>query len=483
MKSTERKFPKDFLWGGAIAANQLEGAYLEDGKGLSIADINEYQGDIPPEKRSNKEMTSRKVHELLNDQNKIFPKRFGIDFYHTYKEDIKLLAGLNINSLRTSISWARIFPNGDDNQPNEAGLEFYDNLFEEMHKNNIEPLVTISHYEMPLNIAQKYNGWYNRKTIDMFEKFSKVIFERYKNVVKHWILVNQINLIHFESFNHLGILADRVDNLQEAKYQGVHNELVACGRAVRAAKEINPEFNIGTMVYYANAFPEIGSSEVVMNSHKQNQYEYYFTDVSIRGYIPHYMYRFYEENNLKIEITSQDEEDIKNTVDFVSFSYYYTRTVKDNEYDSIVNPYTDKTNAWGWALDPIGLRVALNQYYDRYQIPIMVTENGMGFYDVISEDNKINDDYRIDFYKEHIKQMKEALYDGVDLVGYYAWGPIDIVSCSSSEMEKRYGFIYVDYDNHHNGTGKRMLKKSYSWFSKVMSSNGYILEEGDSKNV
>lgn len=478
MKKSSKKFPENFLWGGAVAANQLEGAYLEGGKGLSIADINEFQGDVPLEKRSNKEMTAEKVEELLNDNTAVFPKRKGIDFYHTYKEDLKLLAGLNINSLRTSISWSRIFPNGDDMIPNEEGLKFYDDLFNEMLSLNIEPLVTLSHYEMPLNIAMKYNGWYNRKTIDMFVKFSEVVFNRYKDTVKHWILINQINLIQFESFNHLGIPADRVENLTEAKYQGIHNELVACGRAVKIAKEINPKFNIGTMVYYANTFPEIGSSEVVMTAHKQNQHEYYFTDVSVRGYIPHYMHRFYEENNLNIEITPQDEEDIKNTVDFVSFSYYYTRTVKDDPNESIVNPYSNETNEWGWALDPVGLRVALNQYYDRYQIPVMVTENGMGFIDVIKSNETIEDDYRINFFREHIKQMKEALYDGVDLVGFYAWGPIDIVSCSSSEMEKRYGFIYVDYDNHHKGTGKRSLKKSYSWFAKVVGSNGESLGEG-----
>lgn len=476
MKKNPKTIPQNFFWGGAVAANQLEGAYQEGGKGLCIADINEYREDLPPEKRSNKELSAKKIYELLGKDEANFPKRKGIDFYHTYKEDLKLLSGMKLNSFRTSINWARIFPNGDDETPNEEGLKFYDDLFDEMHKNGMEPLITLSHYEMPLNIALKYNGWSNRKTIEMFVKYCKIVFERYKNKVKYWILVNQINLIHFESFNHLGIPSDQVENLMNAKYQGVHNELVACAQAMKVGREINPNFQFGMMIYYGNAVPEYGSSEAQMAAIKHNQQQYYYSDVSVRGYIPSYMYRFYEENNLNIEITQQDIESLKNTVDFVTFSYYYSMNINEKDSDCYPNKFTKSANDWGWGMDPVGLRVALNEYYDRYQLPIMITENGMGFYDNVEEDGAIHDPYRVEFYREHIRQMKEAIYDGVEVIGYYAWGPIDLVSCSSCEMEKRYGFIYVDYDNHHNGTGKRMIKDSYYWFKEVIESNGEKLD-------
>ena len=469
---TTNKFPNNFFWGGAVAANQLEGAYDEDGKGLCIADINEYKGDLPKEKRSNKELSSEDVKSLLEKKDGNFPKRKGIDFYHTYKEDIKLLAELGINSFRTSINWSRIFPNGDDLKPNEAGLKYYDDLFDEMRKYNIEPLITLSHYEMPLNLALKYDGWANRKTIDFFVKYCKVVLNRYKNKVKYWILVNQINLIDFESFNHLGIPSDHYDNLLEAKYQGVHNELVACGRVMKEGRKINPEFKFGFMSYYANAFPIKGSSEDMMAAINFSHLQYYYSDVEVRGYIPSYMYRFYEENNIQIDITEQDIEDLKNTVDFVTFSYYYTMNIGMNTNGPIPNVNIKKSNEWGWGYDPVGLRVALNEYYDRYQLPIMVTENGMGFVENINSDGTLHDDYRIEYYKQHIEQLKEAIHDGVNLIGYYPWGPIDLVSCSSSEMEKRYGFIYVDLDNNHEGTGNRYLKDSYYWYQKVVKSNG-----------
>ena len=475
MKTNKKKFPEEFMWGGATAANQWEGAYLEGGKGLCVADINEFKGNLPPEERTNNELSMKEVEELLASTDKYFPKRHGIDFYHTYKEDIALLAGMGINSLRTSINWARIYPNGDDEKPNEEGLKFYDNVIDEMLKHGIEPLITISHYEMPLNVATKYNGWYNRKTIGMFVNYCTTLFERFNHKIKYWILVNQINLVDVESFNHLGIPSDRVDNLDEAKYQGLHNELVACGQAIKIAKDINPDFQLGVMVSYHNAYADLASSENEMIALKNNQLQFYFTDVATRGKIPAYMYRFYEEKSFNIEITDQDIEDLKNTVDFVSFSFYGT-TVIDNDKVKIRNKFSSVVNEWGWSIDPVGLRYGLNAYYDRYQMPIIVAEVGMGFYETLTEDGKIHDPYRIDCLKEYIKQVKEAVYDGVDVIGFYPWGPIDIVSCSSSEMEKRYGFIYVDYDNNHNGTGERILKDSYTWYKRVVESNGEILD-------
>lgn len=475
MKKNPTTFPKNFFWGGAVAANQLEGAYLEGGKGLSVADINRFRDDVDIRKKSNKEIATEDIEFAINDKEGIYPKRNGIDFYHTFKEDLKLLAGTGMNSFRTSISWARIFPKGDELEPNEEGLKFYDALIDEIIANGMEPMITISHYEMPLYLTTEYNGWHNRKMIDFFTRFSEVLFKRYKGKVTYWILVNQMNLITHESFNHLGIPSDRVENLAEAKYQGVHNELVACSRAVKLGKEIDPSFQIGMMSYYGNSYPATCKPEDVLAALKNNQMEYFYSDVLARGYYPNYAYRFFEDKGIEIVFGEQDEEDFKNTVDFVSFSYYYTRIIdaesSKEEDASYANPHL-KANDWGWAIDPTGLRIALNEYYDRYQLPLMITENGMGFYEELNEENTIEDDYRIDFLRQHIEAMQEAIHDGVELVGYYPWGPIDLVSCSSSEMSKRYGFIYVDLDDYGKGSGKRYKKKSYDWYRQVVDSNG-----------
>ena len=471
MRKNPSTFPEDFFWGGAVAANQLEGAYNEGGKGLSVADINQFRDDIALEKKSNKEVSLEDVKDHLNNKTGRYPKRYGIDFYHTYREDIGLLAETGMNSFRTSISWARIFPNGDELQPNEEGLQFYDNLFDELLKNGMEPLITLSHYEMPLALTMKYKGWYNRKTIGFFERFAEVVFKRYKDKVKYWIIVNQMNLIGHESFNHLGIPSDMVDNLEEAKYQGLHNELVACGRIVKLGKSINPTVKIGMMSYYDNVYSATAKPEDNLAALKYNQMQYFVSDVLARGKYPKYAFRYFEDQGITVKFGGKDEEDLQNVVDFVTFSYYYTCVIQDGSLEEEENPYLEKSD-WGWAIDPIGLRIALNEYYDRYQLPIMVTENGMGFLEKLPENGYIQDAYRIEFYQKHIEQMKEAIKDGVELIGFYPWGPIDLVSCSSSEMSKRYGFIYVDIDDYGNGSKKRMKKASFDWYKKVIETNG-----------
>ncbi|MCI5723964.1 MAG: glycoside hydrolase family 1 protein [Erysipelotrichaceae bacterium] len=474
-------FPKGFIWGGALAANQMEGAWKEGGKGWCLADINRAQYDLDPTERYNNEIDSKYIEKAIHEDDKLYPKRRGIDFYHTYKEDIKLLAGTGMNGLRTSINWARIFPNGDDELPNEEGLKFYDDLIDTMLANGLEPLITLSHYEMPLNLATKYNGWYSRELVDFFVKYAKVVFNRYKGKVKKWILVNQINLIIHESFNHLGIAEDKVDNLLEAKYQGVHNEMVACAIATKLAHEIDPENQIGMMFCSNLTYPSSYDPEDVFWNQRHNQMELLYGDVLSRGKYPGFALRYFHDNHLNIKFYPGDEEALSTgTVDFISLSYYYSRLSGKDAYlntrlGQIPNPNL-KGSSWGWAIDPVGLRYSLNEYWDRYQKPIYITENGFGEYDKVSEDGKIHDQYRIEYLKKHIEQMLEAIKDGVDLRGYYPWGPIDIISCSSSEMEKRYGFIYVDYDNYGNGTGERKLKDSYYWYQKVTGSNGKILE-------
>jgi 6-phospho-beta-glucosidase len=475
-------FPKGFLWGGAIAANQCEGAWQEGGKGISVADINRLQEELPLEKRYNKDLSTEDITRALNDPSGTYPKRFGIDFYHTYREDLKLLAGMGLNTFRTSISWSRIFPKGDDEKPNEEGLKFYDGLIDEIIKNGMKPLITVSHYEFPINLALNYTGWHDRRLIDFFTRFCEVVFARYRDKVQDWILINQLNLIKFESFNHLGIPSDRVENLLEAKYQAVHNEMVACGRAVKIGKKINPSFNIGTMVYDDISYPSGCKPEDVLATYKRNQMEYFFSDVAVRGKYPGYALRYFDDKGIAVQFGKDDEEDLRNTVDFLAISYYYTmvsdaESVNKQNFDiashnnAYPNPYIKKS-AWGWGIDPIGLRIKLNYFWDRYEVPIIIAENGLGAFDTVETDGKIHDPYRIEYLRSHIEQLKEAILDGVKVIAYHPWGPIDIVSASSSEMEKRYGFIYVDLDNHGRGSGKRRLKDSYFWYKQVVESNG-----------
>lgn len=478
MRQVPTGFPENFMWGGAVAANQLEGAYDIDGKGLCVADINEFRDDVDITKKSNLEVTTDYIKEALASKDRIFPKRWGIDFYHTYKEDLKLLAELGLKTFRTSINWARIYPNGDDEMPNEAGLKFYDDLFDEIIKNGMEPMITISHYEIPLHLTTAYKGWYSREVIDFFEKYCKTVFDRYAGKVKYWIIVNQINLIVHESFNHLGVAADLVDDLLSAKYQAVHNEMVACARATKYAHDNYPDMEIGMMLCGGPAYAATCKPEDVLATQKHNQMEYFFSDVLLRGYYPGYALRFFEDHDIHVEFGEHDEEDFKNTCDFFSFSYYYTRICNKESYENgneAIRNMELPANPWGWTIDPIGLRILLNEFYDRYQKPIYITENGVGYYDKL-EDGEIHDPYRIEYYRDHIAQMKEAIKDGVDLRGYYAWGPIDIVSCSSSEMSKRYGFIYVDLDDYGKGSGKRIKKDSYAWMQKVIASNGEDLD-------
>ena len=481
MRKVPKGFPEDFLWGGAVAANQLEGAYDLDGKGLCVADINEFRDDIALEKKYNDELTSSYVEEAMkagHNDGRIFPKRWGIDFYHTYKEDLKLLAGLGLKTFRTSINWSRIFPNGDDKEPNEAGLQFYDKLIDEIIQNGMEPMITLSHYEMPLHLTTHYIGWYSREVIDFFEKYCKIVLDRYAGKVKLWIIVNQINLIGHESFNHLGIAEDKVEDLLSAKYQAVHNEMVACGRDTKYAHEKYPEMQIGMMLCGGPAYAASAKPEDQLATLRHNQMEYFYSDVLLRGKYPGYAFRFFEERGIHVEFGEHDEEDLSHPCDFFSFSYYYTRVCDKQHFENGNEDYRNKelpANKWGWTFDPIGLRFMLNAFYDRYQKPIYITENGSGFYDQL-EDGKIHDSYRVDFYRAHIKQMKEAIQDGVDLRGYYAWGPIDLVSCSSSEMSKRYGFIYVDLDDYGKGSGRRIKKDSYDWYKKVIATNGEDLE-------
>ncbi|MEH7095234.1 6-phospho-beta-glucosidase [Neobacillus vireti] len=483
MLMKQNRFPEGFLWGGATAANQLEGAYNEGGKGLSIFDMVTF---IPKEERTNDiEMDVRSEEELeallAGKDGDNFPKRRGIDFYHRYKEDIALFAEMGFKTFRMSISWPRIFPNGDELVPNEEGLVFYDKVFDELLKYGIEPLVTLSHYEMPLHLVQKYNGWTDRGLVEFFVHYAETVFKRYSGKVKYWLTFNEINVSTFSPYIGSGILVDRVENKEQAVYQALHHQFVASARAVKACHEIIPEAMIGCMLARMEVYPETCSPDDVLAALEEDQKNLFFTDVQVRGYYPSYMLSYFEKNNIQIEMLPGDEEILlQHPVDFLSFSYYMTMVAsgnperlkeKGNFFNGIKNPYLQASD-WGWQIDPKGLRISLKKMYDRYQVPLFIVENGLGAYDKVEEDGSINDDYRIDYLRAHIDQMGEAIKDGVDLMGYTSWGCIDLISASTSEMSKRYGFIYVDQDDYGNGTLERRKKKSFNWYKNVIATNG-----------
>lgn len=483
----KKVFPADFLWGGATAANQLEGAFDADGKGLSTSDMAPF---VPKELRNGKDFTfdvnSVELEEFLGGNTDVyFPKRNGVDFYHRYKEDIALFAEMGFKVLRISMAWTRIFPTGEEEVPNEAGLAFYDNVLDELLKHNIEPLVTISHYEMPIHLTQKYNGWEDRRLIDLYLKFANTLFDRYKDKVKYWITFNEMNMILTSLYTGGGILEDKIKGSKEqVAYQATHHQFVASALAVKSGKEKMPNAQIGCMICRLETYAASSKPEDVLQTLKEDQMNLFYPEVQARGEYPSYMNRYFEENGIELVKEPEDDAIIKdNTVDFIAFSYYMTYIGKYDPNDNsnsgmlvsqVKNPHLEVTE-WGWPIDPIGLRVALNRLYDRYRMPLFIVENGLGATDKLEEDGSIHDTYRIEYLRRHIEQMKEAVADGVDLMGFTSWGPIDIISCSTSEMGKRYGFIYVDQDNAGQGTLQRYRKDSFAWYKQVIESNGESL--------
>lgn len=481
MKDYRKTFPENFLWGGAFAACQFEGAYDVGGKGLTTSDVHPYTKNLDRAHIAKEGGgTLEEIKAFMVDKESWFPKRYGIDFYHTYKEDLKLLAEMGFKTLRTSIAWARIFPNGDELEPNEEGLKFYDNLIDEIIKNGMEPIITMSHYEIPLHLVTEYGGFPNRKLIEFFVRYAKVLLERYKGKVKYWIVFNQINLLQFCSWGSLGLLDDYYPNTLEAKFQGVHNQFVACAMVKKLAAEIDPNAIIGTMSADCTHYPFTCKPEDVVLTMQNNRMQYFYTDVQFRGEYPDYAKRYFEKHDIHLDITDEDLEWIKNyPMEFLAISYYSSCCIDstccdDDPKSTVQNPYL-KPTPWEWRMDPLGFYNSISQYWDRYQKPIMIGENGYGALDTV-EDGKIHDDYRIDYYQKHIAQLKECIKDGVDLFAYCAWGPIDIVSSSSAEMSKRYGFVYVDRDDFGNGTNARMKKDSFDWYKKVIASNGEDLD-------
>lgn len=477
----KHQFPQDFLWGGAVAANQVEGAYSEDGKGLSTADV------LPPAPTRFKLLFHGKGEIPQVEEGTYYPSHEAIDFYHRYQEDIALFAEMGFKVFRTSIAWTRIFPNGDDKQPNEAGLQFYDRVIDELLKHGIEPLITISHFDMPLALLENYGGWRNRKLIGLFERYARTLFERYGQKVKYWITFNEINMLAHIPFISGGIVIDESENKAQAVYQSAHHQFVASALAVKAARELIPAAQIGCMVAGGATYPLTSKPEDALEAMEHDRITQLFTDVMVKGNYPYFADSFFREKGVSLATESGDADLLRQyAVDFIAFSYYTSTAVSSdpnhpdkasgNLFGGVVNPYLQSSD-WGWQIDPSGLRYAMHQLYERYGKPLFIVENGLGASDTLEPDGVVNDDYRIDYLNRHLIEARRAIEEGVELIGYTSWGCIDLISASTGEMKKRYGYIYVDRDNNGKGTLRRIRKKSFHWYKEVIATNGASLNE------
>ncbi|MTD25541.1 glycoside hydrolase family 1 protein [Erwinia sorbitola] len=473
----KQRFPQGFMWGGATAANQVEGAYDIDGKGLSIVDA------IPGGKQRLSIVASPEFDFTLDESRYTYPNHKGIDHYHRFREDIALFAEMGFKCYRFSIAWTRIYPNGIEQQPNEAGLSHYDQVIDACIAHGIEPVITLSHYEMPLHLATAFGGWKNRELIAHFERFARTVLERFGHKVKYWMTFNEINsAAHFPMMSQ-GLTVKTGALEAQAKFQGWHNQFVASSLAVKIAHETNAQIQMGCMILFATNYAYDCNPLNQLASLKETQaFNFYCADVQAGGKYPYYAKKLWQSLGVTLDIQPGDLDLIKqHTVDYIGFSYYMSSTTcatdpnaaaaSGNLLGGARNPFLE-ASAWGWEIDPVGLRIALNQLYDRYEKPLFIVENGLGAVDEPDENFTIADDYRINYLRKHIDAMAEAIDDGVELMGYTPWGCIDLVSMSTGEMSKRYGFIYVDLDDNINGSGNRYKKKSFHWYQKVIATNG-----------
>lgn len=471
---SDTPFPAGFLWGGALAANQSEGSYLADGKGLTTVDM------IPHgEKRMAVKLGLEKRLTLREEE--FYPSHDAIDFYHRYKEDIALMAEMGFTVFRTSIAWSRLFPDGDELTPNADGIAFYHKVFTECRKHGIEPLVTLSHFDVPMHLVIEYGSWRNRKMIDFFARYARTCFEAFDGLVKYWLTFNEINILLHSPFSGAGLVFEPGENHEQVKYQAAHHELVASALVTKIAHEVNPQNQVGCMLAGGNFYPWSCKPEDVWAALQKDRENLFFIDVQARGAYPAYSARLFREKGVTLEITDEDAAILRHTVDFISFSYYASRcaSAEMNEQNSsaanvvksLTNPHVARS-AWGWGIDPLGLRITMNMMYDRYQKPLFLVENGLGARDELTAAGEIHDDYRISYLQQHIEAMAEAIADGIPVMGYTTWGCIDLVTASTGEMSKRYGLVYVDRDDMGNGTLQRKRKKSFWWYKKVIASNG-----------
>ena len=491
------KFPKDFLWGGATAANQFEGGWNADGKGISTADcmtrgsrtmprMTTYQtpdGEVKGARFffSNDRPPEGSTYGVFEGYD--YPSHNGIDFYHRFREDIALFGEMGFKTFRMSINWTRIFPTGMEEQPNEAGLQFYDEVFDELHKYGIEPLVTLSHYETPVALCNTWNGWADRRTLACWERYVTTVGNRYKGKVRYWLTFNEINIAQMAPYMGAGVGHYNPQIVADA----VKHQFLGSARAVQILHGIDPNNMVGNMVAYGATYPHTCNPEDVLKAKLVSRSSHFFFDVQATGKYPNYKLKEYELAGIEFHLTEEEQQLLLDgTVDFLSFSYYMSsvasadpaviENARGNFMGGVKNPYL-KTSDWGWAIDPVGLRCACNELWDRYHLPLMVVENGMGAQDVLNEDGTIHDPYHIDYLRGHIQEMAKVINeDGIPLIGYTPWGCIDLVSASTGEMHKRYGFIYVDYQDDGTGNGDRYRKDSFYWYKKVIASDGEDLD-------
>lgn len=487
----EYEFPREFLWGGAIAAHQAEGGFQEGGKGFSVADTEIYYPNAKELSYEKLNFSSMKaVCAALEDMDiSHYPKRHGNDFYHHYKEDIALMKEMGFRVFRMSIAWTRIFPQGDDAIPNEEGLRFYEQVFEELKKAGIKPLVTINHYDFPLGLALKCNGFADRKVIDDYLRYCRVLFEHYGKYVKYWITFNEIESIFRHPLKSAGIIEDTIEpeNREQVYYQALHHQLVASALATKLLHEIIPDAKMGCMTAKQTNYPLTSDPLDYLKCYQFDRANFLPIDVQAGGEYPLWLEGALKKKGIVIETQPDDYRLLKeNTADFVAFSYYSSLVLAENKENEMVkgnlhtggkNPYL-KTSQWGWQIDPVGLRISIYQLYDRYQKPLFIVENGMGAEDVLEKDGSVHDLYRIAYLKEHLKELWKALDEGMPVLGYTMWGCIDLVSSATNEMKKRYGFVYVDLDDMSRGTYDRYKKDSFYWYQKVIATNGTCLAEG-----
>lgn len=466
--------PPNFLWGGAIAANQAEGAYDINGRGMVLA-------DILPAGKKRFAAYDQQITETIQHDYGYYPNREGIDFYHRYKEDIRLFKEMGFKALRISISWSRIYPTGEETAPNLEGLAFYHSLIDVLLKNNIEPIVTINHFDTPLHLAIKYNGWSSRELVEYYKKYCQTLFQAFKGKVHYWITINEINMVlHVPTLG--GALSVTEENRQQECYQAAHHQLVASSLACKIGHEVDEENKIGCMIASGIVYPNTCAPLDVLAAQEKNREKYFFTDIQVRGKYPSYSKEWFQDKKIQLKIEPSDLQLLKeNTVDFISLSYYSSgvasadetlnqKLKEGNAFATLENPYLEESE-WGWTVDPIGLRITLNELYDRYQKPLFIVENGLGAKDELTSQGEIHDSYRINYLEQHISEMKKSIAEGVDLMGYLAWGCIDLPSSSTGEMSKRYGMIYVDRKDDGSGSLRRFRKDSFYWYKKLIENN------------
>jgi 6-phospho-beta-glucosidase len=477
-------FPDGFLWGGAIAANQTEGAWNVDGKGPSVADVAMYRPKLDPKDyAAHHAVSAASIKAALADPDDThYPKRRGIDFYHRYREDLALFAELGLKVLRVSIAWTRLYPTGEETEPNEAGIAYYQALFTEMRRLGIEPLVTLSHYESPVALSVKYNGWADRRVVELFARFTLTCFERFGSLVNRWLTFNEIDSVIRHPFTSAGIIPENCpDGVEAACYAALHHQYLASAIATEQCHRLIPGSQVGCMLTKLTTYPRTCAPEDVAATQRKNLENLWFGDVHVFGEYPRLMRGAIEAKGIALPIQPGDEELLRaHPVDFVSFSYYQSSTesvdpnaerTPGNTILGVKNPYLPSSE-WGWQIDAVGFRISLIELYDRYRKPLFVVENGIGAIDEVTERGEIHDPYRIAYFREHFAQMKQAVAQGVDLLGYTSWGTIDLISASSSQISKRYGFIHVDQDDLGAGTGDRRRKDSFWWYQKVIATNG-----------